>query len=81
MLIRHPGLSADRQWIIILKTLELVTLSFSQFHAQRNLLLTNAYVSLQQQQQQQILLKWDKYMPNYINKSYRDNSGSGHFRF
>ena len=29
------------QWIIILKTLELVTLSFSQFHAQRNWLLTH----------------------------------------
>ena len=33
---------ADSQWIIILKTFELVTLSFSQFHAQRNWLLTHA---------------------------------------
>ena len=30
-----------RQWIIILKTFELVTLSFSPFHAQRNWLLTH----------------------------------------
>ena len=50
VLIRHPGLRADSQWIIILKTIELVTLSLSQFHAQRN------YISLQQQQHQ-ILLK------------------------
>ena len=35
-------LRADSQWIIILKTFELVTLSFSQFHAQRNWLLTHA---------------------------------------
>ena len=42
MLIRHPGVRADSPWIIILKTLELVTLSFSQFHAQRNWLLTHA---------------------------------------
>ena len=42
MLIRHPGLRADSQWIIILKTFELVTLSFIQFHAQRNWLLTHA---------------------------------------
>ena len=33
---------ADSQCIIILKTFELVTLSFSQFHAQRNWLLTHA---------------------------------------
>ena len=36
-------LHADSQWIIILKTFELVTLSFSQFHAQRNWLLTHAF--------------------------------------
>ena len=33
---------ADSQWIIILKTFELVTLTFSQYHAQRNWLLTHA---------------------------------------
>ena len=42
VLIRHPGLRADSQWIIILKTVELVTLSLSQFYAQRNWLLTHA---------------------------------------
>ena len=35
-------LRADSQWIIILKTFEPVTLSFNQFHAQRNWLLTHA---------------------------------------
>ena len=34
--------TADRQWLIILHTFELVTLSFSQFHAQRNWPLTDA---------------------------------------
>ena len=34
---------ADSQWIIILKTFELVTLSFSQFHAQRNCIRTHAF--------------------------------------
>ena len=58
VLIRHPcvlivsgikrpcvnptSLRADSQWIMILKTFELVTLSFSQFHAQRNWLLPHA---------------------------------------
>ena len=40
--VNPTSLRADRQWIIILKTFELVTLSFSQFHAQRNWLLTHA---------------------------------------
>ena len=42
MLIRHPGLRVDSQWIVLLKAFELVTLLFSQFHAQRNRLLTHA---------------------------------------
>ena len=40
--VNPTSLRADSQWIIILKTFELGTLSFSQFHAQRNWLLTNA---------------------------------------
>ena len=36
------SLRADTQWIIILETFELVTFSFSQFHAQHNWLLTHA---------------------------------------
>ena len=40
--VNPTSLRADSQWIIILKTFELVTLSFSQFHAQRNWLLTHA---------------------------------------
>ena len=41
--VNSTSLSADSQWIIILKTFELVTMSFSQFHAQRNnWLLTHA---------------------------------------
>lgn len=40
--VNPTSLPADSQWIIILKTFELVTLSFSQFHAQRNWLLTHA---------------------------------------
>ena len=42
LLIRHPCLLIVSQWIIILKIFELVTLSFSQFHAQCNWLLTHA---------------------------------------
>ena len=34
--VNSTFLSADSQWIIILKTFELVTMSFSQFHAQHN---------------------------------------------
>ena len=40
--VNPTSLRADSQWIIILKTFELVTLSFSKFHAQRNWLLTHA---------------------------------------
>ena len=40
--VNSTSLRADSQWIIILKTFELVTLRFSQFHAQRNWLLTHA---------------------------------------
>ena len=40
--VNPTSLRADSQWIIILKTFEVVTLSFSQFHAQRNWLLTHA---------------------------------------
>ena len=40
--VNRTSLHADSQWIIILKTFELVTLSFSQFHAQRNWRLTHA---------------------------------------
>ena len=40
--VNPTSLRADSQWIIILKTFELVTLSFSQCHAQRNWLLTHA---------------------------------------
>ena len=36
------SLRADSQWIIILKTFERATLSYSQFHAKRNWLLTHA---------------------------------------
>ena len=39
--VNPTPLLADRQWIIILKTFEMVTLRFSQFHAQRNWLLTH----------------------------------------
>ena len=41
--VNPTSLPADSQWIIILKTFELVALSFSQFHAQRNWLLTHAF--------------------------------------
>ena len=41
--VNPTSLCADSQWIIILKTFELVRLSFSQFHAQRNWLLTHAF--------------------------------------
>ena len=40
--VNPTSLRADSQWITTLKTFELVALSFSQFHAQRNLLLTHA---------------------------------------
>ena len=40
--VNPTSLRANSQWIIILKTFELVTLSFSQFHAQRNWLPTHA---------------------------------------
>ena len=40
--VNPTSLRADSQWIIILKTFELVTLSFSQFHGQRDWLLTRA---------------------------------------
>ena len=40
--VNPTSLRADSQWIIILKTFELVTLSFSQFPAQRNWLVTHA---------------------------------------
>ena len=39
--LNPTSLRADSQWIIILKTFERVTLSFSQFHAQRKWLLTH----------------------------------------
>ena len=42
--VNPTSLRADSQWIIILKTFELVTLSLSQFHAQRNWLLAHALV-------------------------------------
>ena len=43
LLVFNPtSLRTDSQWINILKTFELGTLSFSQFHLQRNWLLTNA---------------------------------------
>ena len=46
--VNPTSLRADSQWIIILKTFELVTLSFSKFHAQRNWLLTHALHILNQ---------------------------------
>ena len=40
--VNPTSVRADSQWITILKTFELITLSFSEFHAQRNWLLTQA---------------------------------------
>ena len=52
--VNLTSLRADSQWIIILKTFELVTLSFSQFHAQRKLTpCPLPYISL--------IITWDCY--------------------
>ena len=56
--VNPTSLRADSQWIIILKTFELVTLSFNQFHAQRNWLLTHALHSKYNKHSSFLIVGW-----------------------
>ena len=70
VLIRHLGLRAGSQWIIILKTFELVTLSFSQFHVQRNWLLTLPYISFFNQYMRLLCCCWSLMWLRKIENSF-----------